>query len=344
GPIRMREALIWSRNLASIRLLRQMGIKYAIDYATRFGFPREDMPQNLTLALGTLGVTPLELASAYATFANGGFRIEPYFIDKIVDHNGEVVWQATPRIASAQCESPAGTNGAQPPGAGAGLQLTSAPQGTAQPASQPGGSGSSAAASPVILPQGATPAATLAAVDALRGGPCDLPASQLAPRAISPQNDWLMTDMLADVIKHGTGQRALVLHRSDLSGKTGTTNDSRDAWFNGYTPDLVTSVWVGYDQERSLGETEEGARTALPIWVDFMHHALQDVPERSRPMPSGLVTLRISPETGVLASAENPNAILETFMINHLPTAAATTLDPSQPTQGGSTTGSDSLF
>jgi len=377
GPIRMREALIWSRNLASIRLLRQMGIKYAIDYATRFGFPREDMPQNLTLALGTLAVTPLELASAYATFANGGFRIEPYFIDKIVDHDGKVVWQATPRIASAQCESPAGTNGTQPPGAAAGLQLTSArtppsagvpppgplaknapspvppaatepaagaPQAPTLPASQPGASGSSAAASSVILPQGATPAASVAAVDALRGGPCDLPASQLAGRVISPQNDWLMTNMMADVIKHGTGQRALVLHRSDLAGKTGTTNESRDAWFNGFTPDIVTTVWVGYDQERSLGETEEGARTALPIWVDFMHHALQDVPERSRPMPSGLVTLRISPETGVLASAENPNAILETFMINHLPTAAATTLDPSQPTQGGSTTGSDSLF
>ncbi|HEY2590570.1 MAG TPA: transglycosylase domain-containing protein, partial [Steroidobacteraceae bacterium] len=125
GPIRLREALIWSRNLASIRLLRQMGIKYASDYAARFGFPREDMPQNLTLALGTLGVSPLELAAGYATFANGGFRIEPYFIDKIVGHDGNTVWQAEPRLASALCESPArppGPNGAQSSAAGAGLQ------------------------------------------------------------------------------------------------------------------------------------------------------------------------------------------------------------------------------
>jgi penicillin-binding protein 1A len=315
GPIRLREALIWSRNLASIRLLRQMGIKYASDYAARFGFPREDMPQNLTLALGTLGVTPLELAAGYATFANGGFHIAPYFIDKIVSHDGSIVWQAEPSLASAQCEVPA-----SPGAASSGLQLTSAPT----PPTQSAG--------------------VLAAADAIRGGPCYLPANRVAPRVISPQNDWLMTDMMADVIKHGTGQRALALHRSDLAGKTGTTNDSRDAWFNGYTPDLVTTVWVGYDQERSLGETEEGSRTALPIWVNFMHDALQGIPELSRTMPNGLVTLRISPDTGMLASAENPNAILETFMVNHLPTAAASTPDATQPSQSQPTAGSDSLF
>ena len=361
GPIRMREALIWSRNLASIRLLRQMGIKYASDYATRFGFPREDMPQNLTLALGTLDVTPLELASAYATFANGGFRIDPYLIDKIADHDGNVIWQVEPRIASAQCEVPPSANGAGSSprliAANTGLQPTStgspaapsaapstAPAIAASPAPQQVPAGPSAGTS-TSLPQAAESGADmLAAADAIRGGPCAIPPNRLAPRVISPQNDWLMTDMMADVIKHGTGQRALALHRTDLAGKTGTTNDSRDAWFNGYTPRLVTTVWVGYDQERSLGETEEGSRTALPIWVAFMHDALQGVPEASRPMPNGLVTLRISPDTGMLASAENPNAILETFMVNHLPTAAAATSDPTQPTRSGSTTGSDSLF
>jgi penicillin-binding protein 1A len=152
-----------------------------------------------------------------------------------------------------------------------------------------------------------------------------------------------MTDMMADVIKHGTGQRALVLHRSDIAGKTGTTNDSRDAWFNGFTPHLVTTVWVGYDQERSLGESEEGSRTALPIWIDFMREALKGVPEWRRPMPSGLVTLRIAPDTGMLASAENPNAILETFMVNHLPTAANGP-GTAQPLQTETSPGSDSLF
>ncbi len=342
GPIRLREALIWSRNLASIRLLRQMGIKYATDYATRFGFPREDLPQNLTLALGTLQVTPLELASAYATFANGGFRIDPYFIDKIVGPDDKVVWQAEPRIASAECESAPRPNGLQPaPGGvqpgGAGLLPTSV-QAPGAPSAGASGAGN------LNLPQGASASDVLAAADAIRGGPCDLPVNRLAPRVISPQNDWLMTDMMADVIRHGTGQRALALHRTDIAGKTGTTNESRDAWFNGFTPDLVTTVWVGYDQERSLGESEEGSRTALPIWIDFMHDALQGVPEQRRPMPDGLVTLRVSPETGMLASAENPNAILETFMVNHLPTAASAAPDATQPTQTETSQGSDSLF
>lgn len=397
GPIRLREALIWSRNLASIRLLRQMGIQYASNYAARFGFPREDMPQNLTLALGTLQVTPLELASAYGTFANGGFRIDPYFIDKIVGPDGKVVWQAAPRVASTECEPPQAPGGAQASGSGkpGALQATAFQAAGAQAGSprteggeSPGaGSGagsqsSAAAASPVgsqpvaaaapslggkassgsgtapssgatasagAMPgAGTTPASSaadlLAAADAVRGGPCDLPPARLAPRVISPQNDWLMTDMMADVIKHGTGQRALALHRDDIAGKTGTTNDSRDAWFNGFTPGLVTTVWVGYDQERSLGESEEGSRTALPIWIDFMREALQGVPERRRPMPDGLVTLRISPGTGTLASAENPDAILETFMVDHLPTASNASPDATQPTQTETAPGADSLF
>lgn len=363
GPMRLREALIWSRNLASIRLLRQMGVKYASDYATRFGFPREEMPQNLTLALGTLQVTPLELAAAYATFANGGFRIDPYFIDHIVGPDGKVAWRAEPRIASTECEPPA-SPASSPPTDGAPTQTTVADGNTtsahAQPVSsrQPGNAQSSSntqspsnaqsssnAQQPtsIQLPSTLSGTELLAAADAIRGGPCSLAANQLAPRVISPQNDWLMTDMMADVIRHGTGQRALVLHRSDLAGKTGTTNDSRDAWFNGFTRDLVTTVWVGYDQERSLGESEEGSRTALPIWIDFMREALKGVPQERRPMPNGLVTLRIAPDTGALASAENPDAILETFMANHLPTVSSAS-DPAQPMQNQSSTGGDSLF
>jgi len=365
GPIRLREALVWSRNLASIRLLRQVGIKYATDYATRFGFPREDIPQNLTLALGTLQVTPLELASAYATFANGGFRVQPYFIDRIVGPGDKVLWQAAPRLASAECEPAPPASGTQQRGAqpgSAGFELASAHIGVAGGAPAPVGSpadpadsaavpatattadGANTGAASLNFPQAASAADFLAAADALRGGPCDLPADRLAPRVLSPQNDWLMTDMMADVIRHGTGQRALALHRSDLAGKTGTTNESRDAWFSGYTPDLVATVWVGYDQERSLGESEEGSRTALPIWIDFMHQALEGVPERRRPMPGGLVRLRISPDTGMLASAENPSAILETFMIDHLPMASSASPDATQPTQSQTSPGGDSLF
>jgi len=127
--------------------------------------------------------------------------------------------------------------------------------------------------------------------------------------------------MMADVIKRGTGRRALVLNRTDIAGKTGTTNEAKDTWFNGFTRNLEATVWVGFDQERPLGEAEEGARTALPIWIQFMREALKGVPEQRRPMPDGLVTLRVSPETGALVSAENPEGIAEMFLVNHLPAA-----------------------
>jgi penicillin-binding protein 1A len=138
---------------------------------------------------------------------------------------------------------------------------------------------------------------------------------------ISAQNAYVMTDMMADVIKRGTGRRALALGRSDIAGKTGTTNEAKDTWFNGFTRNMVATVWVGFDQERSLGEAEEGARTALPIWIQFMREALQGVPEQRRTMPDGLVTLRISAASGTLVSAENPDGIPELFMVNHLPSA-----------------------
>lgn len=245
GPTRLREALVRSRNLVSIRLLRTMGVATAIDYIARFGFARDAMPENLTLALGTMQATPLEVATGYAVFANGGYHVQPYFIDRIENSAGGIVWQAQPHSV---------WNGAE--------------------------------------------------------------------RVISPQNAWLLTDMMGDVIRRGTGRRALALGRDDLSGKTGTTNDAKDTWFNGFTQDLVASVWVGFDQERSLGESEEGSKTALPIWMHFMREALKSVPQQRPPMPDGLVTLHISPDNGALASDGDPNAISEIFMADHLPVGA----------------------
>jgi penicillin-binding protein 1A len=282
GPTRLREALTFSRNLVTIRLLHEIGTTYATDYAARFGFDKRIMPQNLTLALGTLQVTPLEIASGYAVFANGGFRVQPYFIDRIETALGEVVYRASPRIACEPCEHP--------------VDLTQ-------------------------VPQSGSPDQVLQAEDAVRGGPGPLSAEQLAPRVISAQNDYIMTDMMADVIKHGTGRRALQLNRSDLAGKTGTTNQSKDTWFNGFTSHLVTTVWVGFDQERPLGESEEGAKTALPIWIHFMREALKGVPQEKRPMPDGIVTLRVSPQSGALVSSENPDGVAEIFMADHLPAA-----------------------
>jgi penicillin-binding protein 1A len=166
------------------------------------------------------------------------------------------------------------------------------------------------------------PQELLQSTDSLRGGRGTLPPEQIAERVISPQNAYLMTDMMADVIKRGTGVRARALGRSDIAGKTGTTNEAKDTWFNGFNPDLVATVWVGFDQERPLGEAEEGAHTALPIWMQFMREALRGVPDKPRTLPEGLVTLRVSSRTGALVSAENPDGIMETFMADHLPAAA----------------------
>jgi penicillin-binding protein 1A len=280
GPMRLREALVKSRNLVSIRLLRELGTPYTIDYVTRFGFDKRTLPQNLTLALGTVQATPLEVAAGYAVFANGGFRVMPYFVDRIENAAGQIVWQSKPRVACEACERPVDLGD---------LVLT----GNAQE--------------------------DLRSADTLRGGRGPLPPEQLAERVISPQNAYLMTDMMADVIKRGTGVRARALGRSDIAGKTGTTNEAKDTWFNGFTPNLVASVWVGYDQERPLGEHEEGARTALPIWIHFMREALRSVPDNRRPMPEGLVQLRVSSRTGAPVGPENPDGFMETFMADHLP-------------------------
>jgi penicillin-binding protein 1A len=277
GPTRLREALVKSRNLVSIRILQKMGMRPAIDYTSRFGFAKASMPTNLTLALGTLQTTPLELASGFAVFANGGFRIEPYFIDRIEDPTGKAVYEARPRIVNEYCDGPA-----------------------------PGVAASADAAAPAVTPA--------------RRGRCLLPPEQRAERVISPQNAWLMDSMMADVVTRGTARRALALGRSDLAGKTGTTNDNKDTWFNGFNRDLVATVWVGFDQERSLGDSEEGSRTAVPVWVHFMREALRGVRQTSRPMPEGIVQVRISPETGTIASSEDPGAIFESFMVDRLPT------------------------
>jgi len=279
GPTRLREALVRSRNLVSIRVLKDVGIPTAIDYITRFGFDARTLPHDLTLALGTMEATPLDVATGYAVFANGGYKIDPYFIDRIEDATGQIVWRAAPHRVCAQCEA-------------------QAPQ--------------SAAPAPLRV---ADPARD----DASHGEPAPLAPEQTAPRVITAQNAYLMDDMMSDVIKRGTGRRALALGRSDISGKTGTTNEAKDTWFNGFTENLVATVWVGFDQERPLGEAEEGARTALPIWIEFMREALKGTPELRRSMPEGLVTLRISPETGTLVSAENPDGVPELFMAEHLP-------------------------
>lgn len=290
GPTRLRDALARSRNLVSIRLMRAMGVDRTREYVLRFGFPAAHVPADLTTALGTAELTPLEVATGFAVFANGGFRVRPYLIERVEDARGEVLMQANPRLACPECRQETD------PAAPGVLTGFTAPLQTLAP-----GDG-----------RGVTRASEV-------GGSLAASPEQRAAIVISPANAFIISDMLRDVIRVGTGRRALALGRSDLSGKTGTTNDQRDAWFSGFNADLVATVWVGFDQDRWLGAREEGGRTALPMWVYFMREALRDRPEHRLAMPEGVVTARVSASTGEPAAPGDPDAVFEYFLADHVP-------------------------
>ncbi|PIW57677.1 MAG: peptidase [Piscirickettsiaceae bacterium CG_4_8_14_3_um_filter_44_38] len=247
GPTRLRNALAHSRNLVSIRLLQQIGIGYAINYLSRFGFPDEQLKahRDLSLALGSVQLTPWQVVKGYATFANGGFAIEPYLIDVVYDFNGNTIYKSQPLTA---CEN-----------------------------------------------------------QCFEGIPNN------APSVITPQNAYIMTSLMQDVINYGSGRKAKALNRNDIAGKTGTTNDQKDAWFSGFSPDIATTVWVGFDQPKSLGRSEVGGRAALPIWINYMREALQPYPNAPFAIPEGLVNIPIDPATGQAVLADEPNAFFEVF-------------------------------
>ncbi len=287
GPTRLRKALAESLNLVSVRLLRAIGIPYAIEYVQRFGFDPAKLPHNLSLALGTTSATPMQMVDAFATFANGGYRVTPYFITRVEDANHNVLEQARPAVVCSDCNTPANTDTAG--AARAGITVAPANPG---PGSAPG----SAVAQPVP------------------GAPTDKDKPVAAPRVLSPEVSFLMDSMLQDVIQEGTGKDALVLGRKDLAGKTGTTNDYRDAWFSGFNPDVVTTAWVGFDQPASLGRGETGARAALPIWIDFMRAALQGDPEKPPTPPQDVVSVTINSDTGMPTTPDDPLAMQEYFI------------------------------
>ncbi|HWQ94851.1 MAG TPA: penicillin-binding protein 1A [Gammaproteobacteria bacterium] len=312
GPIPLRQALALSRNLVSIRVLRALGIEYARDYVTRFGFKSDRLPQGLSLALGSGVVTPLEMVKGFSVFASGGYRVEPYFIERIEGPEGKTLMQAQPLTACREC-APASVQ-ATPAGLEDQLQAD------------------------IRAEEGGTPPATQNAVVAPLAAPGA--GGRTAPRVISAENAYLMTSMLQDVIRKGTGRKALALKRGDIAGKTGTTNEQRDAWFAGFTPSLVAISWVGFDNHTPLGDQETGGHAALPMWMQFMGEALKDMPESALPQPPGIVTARINPATGLLAADNDPNGVPEFFMNGQLPlqqsgTGAAT---------GGSGGGSEILF
>ncbi len=218
GPMRLRTALTKSKNMVSIRILQAITPQYAQDYITRFGFDPKLHPAYLTMALGAGSATPLQVASGYAVFANGGYRIKPYFISKITDDRGTVLFEANPEKSTAK------------------------------------------------------------------------EGEKKAEQVLDPRNAFIMSSIMRDVVRFGTGAKAMSLGRTDLAGKTGTTNDHIDAWFAGFNPGLVAVAWIGFDNPTDLGANETGGQAALPIWMHYMAKALKGVKELPFEPPQGIVT------------------------------------------------------
>ncbi|MEH6650289.1 MAG: penicillin-binding protein 1A [Motiliproteus sp.] len=304
GPTRFREALYRSRNLVSIRILRSLGIKPTLEYVSRFGFDPQRLPSNLSLALGSADVTPMELATGYAVFANGGYKVTPYWLDRVESRQGDVLFQAKPATVCDGCVYLPEPEIVSEEGDETGVLASSA---------------SDSVTSAVI----ASNSDELVSVSASFDSDATVTAMPLATRIVDSQTNYLITNIMQDVIKRGTGRKAKVLGRNDLAGKTGTTNDLVDAWFSGFSPDVVASVWVGFDQPQTLGRSEFGSVAALPIWIDYMADALKELPELPMIPPEGIVSVRIDPVTGLLAYPGQKNAIFEMFRVQDVPRNAA---------------------
>ncbi len=291
GPTRLRTALYKSRNLVSIRLLKKTGIRATRNFVSRFGFDSEKLPNDLSLALGSAVVTPMDVATGYSILANGGYAIKPYFIERIESRTGEVLFKARPSLA------PNAINQRE----------------KSVPTTLP-----STISEELELPEIQEP---------------EMPKYYAAEKIMDNRTVYIMHSILRDVIKKGTGRRAQRLKRSDLAGKTGTTNDQKDAWFSGFNTDTETTVWVGFDQPKTLGRREYGASAALPIWIDYMRVALNNTPRAVMRQPEGIVTVKINSETGKLAAASDTNGIFEIFRKENIPLADDMTTESQQTKQ-----------
>jgi len=260
GPTRLRVALAKSKNLVSIRLLQQIGLGYAIEYAKRFGFKKRALPADLTLSLGTGSATPLEMTTAYSSFANGGYKVDSFYIRKIVDRNNNIIFQADPLTVCTDCL----TNNT--------------------------------------------------------GKDTKNKVNHPAKRIMKPYVHHQITSMLQSVAQSGTGARSNSLGRSDLAGKTGTTDDQKDAWFCGFTPEKVTTVWVGFDRIAPLGKKETAAGAALPIWIDFMKTALKGTKQRRWIPPRGLIAVQLDADTGMPPDEFTLETINEALTPDQIPT------------------------
>jgi len=307
GPTRLREGLVRSMNLVSLRVLREVGIGNALRHIRPFGFPPAALPRDLALALGSGGTSPAQLAKGFAVFASGGHAVDNYLVERILNAEGEEAFRAEPATVCERCAprwfDDREVSDQTPEFSG------SAPADAADPGNP--------------VPVYESLEAMMAAAENWRPDYREAPAFwqdiNTAPRVISEQNAYIIYDMMRDVIRRGTGRRARSLGRADIAGKTGTSNDRRDAWFGGFNANIVGVAWVGFDDDsRSLGAGEEGSRTALPMWKDFMAVALDSVPEAPLKTPPGIVTARISKATGE-AAVSGEGATFELFRSGNEP-------------------------
>lgn len=296
GPTRLREALYRSINLVSMRVLMQVGAGNVLDHVARFGFDTSNFPRDTQLAIGggTIAITPLQMAVAYAVFANGGFLIEPNVLKLVRTQSGETLYEPNYPVVCPTCEE-APSNLLASVADPSSLELTDV--------APPARSGMEESAPRTLIP---------------------------AKRVLDAGNAFIVNSMLQDVIRRGTGTKAKVLERGDLAGKTGTTNEA-DTWFNGYQRQLAASVWVGFSDHSTVGDNEYGSGTPLPIWIDFMRTALANVPEEEPELPQGVVTMKIDPRTGGEARPDQTDAVFEYFLAGHLPTAPSSSQQTDSP-------------
>lgn len=265
GPVRIRESLVDSLNLPSIRILQQTGIPFTIDYLKKFGFSEKQLPPSLSLALGTADITPLQLASSFSVFANGGYLLSPYIINSITNDHHEILYQ---KPIVKLCET-----------------------------------------NEDVLDQ-------------------TIEQYKCATEAVDPAIIYLLNSAMLDVAQRGTGKQSRILKRQDIAGKTGTSDDQKDAWFSGFNQNMVTVVWVGYDKPKSLGEY--GGQAALPIWIDFMKTALNGTPETSLKRPADIVSVRIDPQNGLRVPASHNPSMFEIFRAGTEPAMANANTETSE--------------
>ncbi|MGF1740768.1 PBP1A family penicillin-binding protein [Vibrio profundum] len=338
GPTRLRIGLAQSINVMSIRVLRAVGLENVRHYLTRFGFKLDQLPDSETIALGAGSLTPVQMAQGYSVFANGGYFVKPFYISKIIGPYGDVLYQADPSIVchSKDCED-AVPDGTKPQEQNTDTGADTSDQIATTTASTAANDAQDNINAPVSAAADST---SLQNRDELAQTTPTLPEVRYAKRVISKQNAFLVRQMMYSNIWgggnwskgtgwNGTGWRAQVLKRRDIGGKTGTTNDSKDTWYNGFGPNIVATSWVGFDaHSRDLGHTssnpnltgrqitgaESGAKTAEPAWINFMHADLQDHPEHELVLPPNIIRVRIDRATGLLTNKTDYTSRFEYFV------------------------------